>query len=128
MRTRSADSLSLRLVLLVCLCSLPLLGCSQSSQKERVIPLKASASMNNARSILENYAKGAPITSEADSFDAVVAGVRKEDEAAADTLDKAFKQIRENPGNRAKIAKDTLKQLPAKPEPEPAQEDAAPTE
>lgn len=120
MRTRSADSLGLQLVLLVCLCTLPLLGCSQSSQKERVIPLKASASMNNARSILENYAKGAPITSEADSFDAVVAGVRKDDPAAADTLDKAFKQIRENPSNRAKIAKDTLKELPAKPEPEPA--------
>ncbi|PQO39181.1 hypothetical protein C5Y96_04805 [Blastopirellula marina] len=120
MRTRSVNSLGLQLVLLACLCTLPLLGCSQSSQKERVIPLKASASMNNARSILENYAKGAPITSEADSFDAVVAGVRKDDEAAADTLDKAFKQIRENPGNRAKIAKETLKQLPAKPEPEPA--------
>lgn len=128
MRSVSIDSHWLHFVVVACLITLPLVGCSQSSQKERVIPLKASASMNNARSILENYSKGAPITSEADSFDAVVEGVRKEDPKVADVLADAFKKIRENPGNRARIAKDALKELPAKPEPEPVSQDAAPTE
>ena len=128
MRRRSADSICLLSVVAVCVCTLSFLGCSQSSQRERVIPLKASASMNNARSILENYAKGAPITSEADSFDAVVAGVRKEDPKAADTLEKAFQDIRQNPGNRARIAKETLKELPARSEPETPAEDAPPAE
>ncbi len=128
MHSRSANSFGLPILLALCSFTLPLLGCSQSSQKERVIPLKASASMNNARSILENYAKGAPITSEADSFDAVVAGVRKENPEAADTLEKAFKDIRQNPGNRARIAKETLKELPAKPEPEAPAEDSPPAE
>lgn len=125
MRHLSAHSVYLRLVVATCLLTLPLVGCSQSSQKERVIPLKASASMNNARSILENYAKGAPITSEADSFDTVVAGVRKENAEVADILAEAFKKIRENPGNRARIAKDTLKEMPAKPEPTPEAEPPA---
>ncbi|MFN3152098.1 hypothetical protein [Bremerella sp.] len=124
MRSISIHPLWLRLVVAACLVTLPLVGCSQSSQTERVIPLKASASMNNARSILENYSKGAPITSEADSFDTVVEGVRKENPEVADVLADAFKKIRENPGNRAKIAKDALKQLPAKPAPEPVSEDA----
>lgn len=128
MRSVSIDSHWLHFVVVACLITLPLVGCSQSSQKERVIPLKASASMNNARSILENYSKGAPITSEADSFDAVVEGVRKEDPKVADVLADAFKKIRENPSNRARIAKDALKELPAKPEPEPVSQDAAPTE
>ncbi|MBA2116473.1 hypothetical protein [Bremerella alba] len=120
MRTLSAESLCLRIVVAASLLTLPLVGCSQSSQKQRIIPLKASASLNNARSILENYAKGAPVTSEADSFDTVVAGVRKENPKVADILAEAFQKIRENPGNRARIAKDTLKEMPAKPEPEPA--------
>ncbi|WDI43394.1 hypothetical protein [Bremerella sp. P1] len=128
MRPRSLNSLCLRLVVAACLGTLPLVGCSQSSQQERVIPLKASASMNNARSILENYSQGAPITSEADSFDAVVEGVRKENPEVADILAEAFKKIRENPSSRAKVAKETLKKMPAKPEPEPVSQDAPPAE
>jgi len=124
MHTPTMNSFRILLAAAVCLGTHSLIGCSQSSQKERVIPLKASASMNNARSILENYAKGAPITSEADSFDAVVSGVRKENPESADKLADAFAKIRANPGNRARYAKETLKELPA--EPEPAAEDHLP--
>ncbi|WP_147274254.1 hypothetical protein [Bremerella cremea] len=109
-------------VVLPLLLLVPLIGCAKSSQQERVIPLKASASMEEARSLLENYAQGSPVTSEADSFDTLVEGVRKEDPKAANILSEAFKQIKENPGSRAKAAKNALKQLPAKEEPQPAAE------
>lgn len=108
-----------RFVIPLCVTLALVIGCSQSSQKERIIPLKASVSLENARSLLENYANGAPVTSEADSFDTVVEGVRKENPETADVLAEAFDKIRQNPGARAKIAKDTLKKLSEKPAPEP---------
>lgn len=72
--------------------------------------------MERARSLLENYAKGAPVTSEADGFNPLVDGVRKEDPAAADILAEAFQKIRETPAARAQIAKKALDQLPPAPE------------
>lgn len=111
--------------LLPLLLLIPLFGCSRSSQQERIIPLKASASMDEARSLLENYANGSPVTSEAESFDTLVEGVRKDDPKMANLLSDAFKKIRENPSSRVSVAKNVLKQLPEKEKPEPAPEAGA---
>ncbi|GAA4426349.1 hypothetical protein [Bremerella cremea] len=108
------------------LLAIALVGCSQTSQKERSIPLKGSVSLNEARTLLQNYSKGAPLTSEAESFDSLVEGVRKDNPEAADTLAEAFKKIRENPGSRAKVAKEALAKLPEPPKPEPATEAETP--
>ncbi len=91
------------------------LGCSRTSQQERIIPLKASASLENARSVLQNYANGAPVTSEAAGFDPMVEGVRKEDPASADILQDAFSKIKANPASRVAVAKKALEELPEKP-------------
>ena len=87
-------------------------GCQQSSQRERSIPLKPNVALTQARSVLQNYANGSPLTSEVDGFDNLVESVRKEDPAAAETLAAAFKKIKANPGSRVRIAKDTLEKLP----------------
>ena len=114
-------------MLVPALLAVAVLGCSQSSQQERIIPLKASASLLEARALLENYAKGSPVTSEADSFDTLVEGVRKEDPKAANTLSEVFKKIKENPGARKGIAKKALKELPEA-EPRPPAGNQYPTE
>lgn len=97
-------------------------GCTRTSQQERIIPLKASASIDRARSLLENYAKGAPVTSEAEGFKPLVDGVRQEDPATADILAEAFQKIRETPAARAQIAKKALEKLPAAPPADAAEE------
>ncbi|MBI1247271.1 hypothetical protein GC197_05430 [bacterium] len=62
--------------------------------------------------MLQNYAQGSPLASEAEGFDSLVESVRKEDPASADILQAAFNKIKANPGARVRVAKDTLEKLP----------------
>lgn len=89
-------------------------GCTKGDQGQQVktyeIPMKGP--LDQAKSILENYAKGGRMGSEAAGFDALVKAVRETDPAKADILQKGFAELQKTPpqGLAAK-AKEILDKL-----------------
>ena len=67
--------------------------------------------VDEAKAILNNYANGAPVTSEAESFPDLVARVKEKDPAKAEILDKGLREIQTNKGNASAKAKELLKKL-----------------
>jgi len=96
-----------------------LLGCGTSVKQEQ-IQIKAPNADNplaDATSLLERYAGGQPLTSEATSFPAMVERVRKEDPAKADILEAGLSELQKaSPAARPAKAKAILAKLqtPAK--------------
>ncbi len=92
------------------------IGCG-STVKEEQIQVKKSGTesgLAQATTLLERYAKGAPMTSEAASFPGMVERVRKEDSAKADILDAGLADLQKAPaGARAAKAKALLEKLQA---------------
>lgn len=73
-------------------------GCSKSgvpAPKTYQIPMKGP--LDEAKSLLENYASGAPLGSEASRFQDLVDAVRKTDPAKADILEKGFAELQKTP-------------------------------
>ncbi len=70
-------------------------GCGPSVKQERIEIKAPSASspLAEATSLLQRYADGQPLTSEATSFPALVERVRKEDPAKADILQAGFADL-----------------------------------
>jgi hypothetical protein len=64
-----------------------------------------------AKAILTNYANGMPVTSEASSFDDIVAAVKTKDAAKGEILEKGFTAIKANPNSAKSKATELLKQL-----------------
>jgi hypothetical protein len=64
-----------------------------------------------AKTILTNYANGMPVTSEASSFDDIVAAVKAKDAAKGEVLEKGFTAIKANPSTAKSKATELLKQL-----------------
>ena len=87
-----------------------LVGCS-GGVKEKQIEIKEKSSLDEAKQVLQNYANGAPLSSEVDSFPDLVNRVKAEDEAKATIVEDAFKKIQESPSKRQSIARETLKKL-----------------
>lgn len=89
-------------------------GCGPSVKQER-IEIKAPAASNplaEATSLLERYAGGQPLTSEATSFPNLVERVRKEDSAKADILAAGFAELEKAaPAARPAKAKEILSKL-----------------
>ncbi len=85
-------------------------GCGGGPQ-EKVIPIPAGDPLANARSVVQRYAEGQPVTSEVTSFPQVVADLRKVDPARADILEKGLKAIEANPSARVSIAQELLPKL-----------------
>ncbi|MCC6421576.1 MAG: hypothetical protein IT429_25435 [Gemmataceae bacterium] len=85
-------------------------GCGQ---REQDIQIKVpSDPLAEPRAILQRYASGQPMGSEATSFPTLVANVRKVDPAQADILDKGFKDLQKAPAaSRAALAKDLQSKL-----------------
>jgi hypothetical protein len=68
--------------------------------------------LEQAKAILENYAKGAPMTSEVSSFPGVIEEVRKTDPQKADLLEKGFADLQKGPKSELGAkAKALLKKL-----------------
>lgn len=92
------------------------LGCGPSVKQER-IQIKAPAASNpleEATSLLQRYADGQPLTSEATSFPGLVERVRKEDSAKADILEAGFSELQKAPpAARPAKAKEILSKLQA---------------
>jgi len=92
------------------------LGCGPSVKQEQ-IEIKVSSANNpltQATSLLQRYADGQPLTSEATSFPAMVEDVRKTDPAKADILKVGLDEIQKaSPAARPAKAKEILGKLQA---------------
>ena len=64
-----------------------------------------------AKAILNNYANGMPVTSEAESFPELVSRVKEKDAAKGAILEKGLAEIKTNPASAKAKATDLLKQL-----------------
>ena len=98
------------------ICSLALLspalvGCNSGPVKEETIEVPQVSAIDEAKQILQNYANGAPLTSEAAGFPDLIARVKAEDAAKGEELEKGLNQIQSNPNGRAAIAKNLLTKL-----------------
>ena len=89
---------------------LALAGCARGP-REKVIPIPAGDPLANARSVLQRYAEGQPVASEATSFPHFVEDLRKVDPARADILEKGLNDIQADPAARVSIAKALLPKL-----------------
>lgn len=73
--------------------------------------LKPQSGVERARVILNDYAQGNPMGSEAMTFEEIVDEVRKTDPQKATILEKGFADLKRSPANRGAKARELLKQL-----------------
>ncbi|MBX9679132.1 MAG: hypothetical protein K2X38_10250 [Gemmataceae bacterium] len=100
----------LSLFFVVSILALASLGCP-SGPKEEQIAIKSNNAVQQAKDLLQNYAKGQPLGSEASNFNRIAADAVKEDPAKGAIVEKALKDIEANQSNRAAIAKGALEKL-----------------
>jgi hypothetical protein len=87
--------------------TLTLGGCSQKPAYD----VKPQDSLEQARKILNDYAKGVAPGSEQMTFADIVEDVRKTDAGKAQTLERGFAAISRNPRSAASQARALLKQI-----------------
>jgi len=97
-----------RRVGIIFLALLGLWGCAGKGPQDGVQP---QSGLERAKEILNDYAKGEPMGSEAMAFDEIVADVRKTDPQKATILEKGFADLKRSPNNRSAKAKELLKKL-----------------
>ncbi len=100
------------LVLVALLGGVAVFGCG-GAVKEEVIEIKvATDPLTLPKSVLQNYAGGQPLGSEATSFAKMVEDLRKADPAKAGILEKGLQELEQAaPEARAGIAKGLLEKL-----------------
>jgi len=86
-------------------------GCGPGKVQEKTYEVKQVSALDQAKGILENYAKGQPMGSEAASFPQLVEEVRKTDPEKAKILEKGFADLQKSKSNVPGKAKAILKQL-----------------
>lgn len=99
-------------VLAAALCAAALIGCDGGDKpKQESIEVKPQAELEQAKALLENYAKGQALGSEVSDFPRLVSGVRATDPARADVLEKGFADLQKPKANLAAKAKQMLAAL-----------------
>jgi hypothetical protein len=73
--------------------------------------VQPQSGLERAKVILNDYAQGAPMGSEAMTFAEIVEEVRKTDPQKATILEKGFADLKRTPGERSAKARDLLKKL-----------------
>ena len=86
---------------------LGLCGCG----KDPPVEVKPQGGLERARVILNDYAQGTPMGSEAMTFEEIVEEVRKTDPHKATILEKGFADLKRSPGDRSVKARELLKKL-----------------
>ena len=81
------------------------------SGKDARVEVQPQSGLERAKVILNDYAKGVPMGSEAMAFDEIVADVRKTDPQKATILEKGFADLKRSPDNRSAKARELLKKL-----------------
>ena len=87
---------------------LGLCGCGSNSPPVEVQP---QSGLERAKGILNDYASGVPLGSEAATFEEIVAEVRQTDPQKATILEKGFADLKRSPQNLSGKARALLKQL-----------------
>ena len=82
-------------------------GCGKAPPVE----VKPQSGLERAKVILNDYAQGVPMGSEAETFEEIVAEVRQTDPQKAVILEKGFADLKRSPGSRRAKARELLKQL-----------------
>lgn len=92
-----------------CMAMPPLAGCARvdPGQRDRVIE-NTPDPVGEARSVLEAYAAGGPMGSEASTFDDLVARVKAVDAAKADVFATFVKEAMQSPAGLAERARKAL--------------------
>ena len=75
------------------------------------VEVKPQAGLERAKAILNDYVQGAPLGSEAMTFDEIVQEVRQADPQKAAILEKGFADLKRSPNNLSGKARALLKQL-----------------
>jgi hypothetical protein len=86
-------------------------GCGPTGVREVKVEGKNPPALEQAKVILQRYADGAPVSSEASDFPRLVEEVRKTDPEKADVLEKGFAYLRQTKGSPAPVAREMLKRL-----------------
>jgi hypothetical protein len=93
---------------IICVALLGLCGCGGKDARVEVQP---QSGLERARGILNDYANGAPLGSEAATYEEIVAEVRQTDPQKAMILEKGFADLKRSPQNLSGKARALLKQL-----------------
>lgn len=83
-------------------------GCKGSAPPVQVQP---QSGLERAKAILNDYASGVPMGSEAMTFEEIVAEVRQTDPQKAAILEKGFADLKRSPQNLRDKARALLRQL-----------------
>lgn len=95
---------------------LSVVGCGPPGRvKQETIEVKAQVGLDRARQLLETYARGQPLGSEAMDFPALVEEVRKTDTERAAILEQGFAELQKPRVNTAAKARELLAKLAPKP-------------
>lgn len=86
---------------------LGLCGC----RKDPPVEVKPQSGLERAKGILNDYANGAPMGSEAETFEEIVKEVRQTDPQKAAILEKGFADLKRDSRNLIGKARALLKQL-----------------
>lgn len=97
------------LALLLLLSGLSVVGCGTPG--EEPIKVQQVDRLEEAKRLLQNYANGQPVTSEATSFPKLIEDVKKTDPAKGEILEKGLAEIQASPATAAATAKDLLSKL-----------------
>lgn len=96
-----------RLAVGSCIALLGLCGCGKAPPVE----VHPQSGLERAKVILNDYVNGAPLGSEAATFEEIVAEVRQTDPQKATILEKGFADLKRSPQNRSSKARALLQQL-----------------
>jgi hypothetical protein len=86
---------------------LGLCGCG----KDSAVEVKPQSGLERAKAILNDYIEGAPLGSEAMTFEEIVAEVRQTDPHKAAILEKGFADLKRSPSKLSAKARELLKKL-----------------
>ena len=89
---------------------LALLGLSGCG-KDPPVEVQPQSGLERARVILNDYASGVPMGSEVETFEEIVAEVRKTDPKKAEILEKGFADLKRSPKDPSGKARALLKRL-----------------
>src|SRR3954451_24833502 len=88
------------------------LGCGMSgTPKIETVAAPAPDPMARVKTMLTNYANGAPVTSEASSFEQLAAQVKEKDPAKGEIVEKGLQDIKAHPNTAKTKAAELLKKL-----------------
>jgi hypothetical protein len=92
-----------------------LAGCGKPGRvDEKTIEVQEQPALNEAKSYLENYAKGQKLGSEVTQFERIVTEVRKTDPQRATALEKGFAELQKKGADTKGTAKEILRDIAPK--------------